>query len=171
MAQARQRKYEQALESFLKENDEAHARNLLGVAAMEGGDLDTAQNEFMLALSASPRFFPAAQDNLEQVARQISERRAPAPALANEDAPVTTASTHPAAAAPVAGLASWSTDRYSGQAGNGGNRRKQAGSDPLSGARVKPCIGAEALKPRCNPYAAKQRSKSRRVAAYKPPKP
>ena len=82
MAQARQRRYAEALESFMKEHDEAHARNLLGEAAMEGGDLETAQNEFMLALSASPRFFPAAQGNLDLVAKRIAERELQPPAAA-----------------------------------------------------------------------------------------
>jgi Flp pilus assembly protein TadD len=76
-AQARQNRYSDALESFLKEHDEANARNLLGEVAMEGGDFDTAQSEFTLALSAAPRFFQAAHDNLELVAKRIAERKMP----------------------------------------------------------------------------------------------
>jgi Flp pilus assembly protein TadD len=63
-AQARQGNYADALESFLKEHGAPQAHNLLGEAAMDGGDFAAAQTYFAEAISASPRFYQAAQDNL-----------------------------------------------------------------------------------------------------------
>ena len=63
-AQARQGHYAEALESLLKERDAAQAYNLLGEVAMEGGDLVAARSYFAQAISASPRYFQAAHDNL-----------------------------------------------------------------------------------------------------------
>ncbi|MGH8203790.1 MAG: tetratricopeptide repeat protein, partial [Steroidobacteraceae bacterium] len=72
-AQARQGRYAEAMESLRKENGEAQAHNLLGECALESDDLDTAQSEFTLALSASPRYFQAARDNLDRVNERIAE--------------------------------------------------------------------------------------------------
>ncbi len=63
-AQARQGKYADALESLLKERDAPQAYNLLGEVAMESSDLVAAQSYFSQAISTSPRYFQAAQDNL-----------------------------------------------------------------------------------------------------------
>jgi Flp pilus assembly protein TadD len=63
-AQARQGHYAEALDSLLKERDAAQAYNLLGEVAMEGGDLVAARSYFAQAISASPRYFQAAHDNL-----------------------------------------------------------------------------------------------------------
>ena len=71
-AQARQGNYADALESFLKERDAAQAYNLLGEVAMESADFVAARSYFSQAISASPRYFQAAQDNLAAAeARQI----------------------------------------------------------------------------------------------------
>lgn len=168
MAQARQGKYDEALESFQKEHDEAHARNLLGEVAMEGGDLDTAQNEFALALSASPRFFQAAQDNLELVSKRIAERE-----LQPQAAGSSTAATNalPVGAATVAaGPGAWNASRYYTQSSYPATpRKRQAGSSQQTAGRSASCTGAAASKPRCNPYAAK-RPKPYRVASIRPPK-
>jgi Flp pilus assembly protein TadD len=163
MVQARQRRYEEALDSFLKVHDEAHAHNLLGEVAMEGGDLDTAQNEFMLALSASPRFFEKAQENLEQVAERITEREQREAASGVGGATPESASALPGGtAAAVAVFVPQSTVAYAGKSGYGKKQRQQEG-------REVSCSGAAALKPRCNPYSVKP-NKPYRVAAYKPPK-
>jgi Flp pilus assembly protein TadD len=166
MAQARQRKYEQALESFLKENDEAHARNLLGVAAMEGGDLETAQSEFMLALSASPRFFQAAQDNLDLVVKRIAERDLPVPAAGASPAVASARPGEAAMAATTSGIP-WSTAATSLY--GAGKGKWQSGGNALAAKPAKACVGAEALKPRCNPYAARK-PKPYRVASSKKPR-
>ncbi len=63
-AQARQGNYADALESLLKEHDAPNAYNLLGEVAMESGDFIAARSYFSQAISASPRYFKAAQDNL-----------------------------------------------------------------------------------------------------------
>lgn len=52
--QARQARYADALESFLREMDMPHAYNLLGEAAMERGDYDQARKYFESANHASP---------------------------------------------------------------------------------------------------------------------
>jgi len=62
--QAQQTHYAEALESFLKETDLAHAYNLLGETATENGDYAAAQKYFTSAIAASPRYFDAAQENL-----------------------------------------------------------------------------------------------------------
>lgn len=77
-AQARQGKYADALESFLKEHDAAQAYNLLGEVAMEGGDVVAARSYFSQAISTSPRYFQAAQDNLAAAnARQLQPETHP----------------------------------------------------------------------------------------------
>jgi Tfp pilus assembly protein PilF len=63
-AQARQGRYADALESLLREHEAAQAYNLLGEFVLEGGDVVAAQSYFTQAISASPRYFQAAQDNL-----------------------------------------------------------------------------------------------------------
>ncbi len=62
--QAAQGRYAEALESLLKDKDLPHAYNLLGEAAMERGDFETAQRYFEQAISESPRYFEEAQKNL-----------------------------------------------------------------------------------------------------------
>lgn len=62
--QAKQMRYEEALASLLQAMDLPDAHNLLGETAMDSGDLTVAQRHFMAAISASPRYFEAAQKNL-----------------------------------------------------------------------------------------------------------
>ena len=69
--QAAQQRYEEALESLLREHDEANAYNLLGKAALEADELVKAQEFFSEAIRVSPRFFAAAQENLAQVNERI----------------------------------------------------------------------------------------------------
>jgi Flp pilus assembly protein TadD len=72
-AQARQGRYAEALESLLREHEAAQAYNLLGEVVLEGGDVVAAQTYFTHAISASPRYFQAAQDNLALArARQLA---------------------------------------------------------------------------------------------------
>jgi Flp pilus assembly protein TadD len=72
-AQARQGRYADALESLLREHEAAQAYNLLGEVVLEGGDVVAAQTYFTQAISASPRYFQAAQDNLALArARQVA---------------------------------------------------------------------------------------------------
>jgi tetratricopeptide (TPR) repeat protein len=87
-SQARQGRYADALESFLREHEAAQAYNLLGEAVLEGGDVVAAQSYFTQAISASPRYFPAAQDNLALArARQAAPGTAPV-RIARTDASV-----------------------------------------------------------------------------------
>ena len=72
-AQARQGRYTEAMESLRKENGEAQAHNLLGEVALERDDLNAAQEQFSLALSASPRYFEEARENLDVVNKRIVE--------------------------------------------------------------------------------------------------
>src|SRR5687767_8661162 len=69
---AAQRRFEEALESLLREHDEANAYNHLGKAALEAGELVKAQEFFNEAIRASPRYFAAAQENLAQVNERIT---------------------------------------------------------------------------------------------------
>ena len=62
--QAQQKQYAEALESFLKETDLAHAYNQLGKTAMTAADYAAAQKYFTSAIAASPRYFDEAQENL-----------------------------------------------------------------------------------------------------------
>ena len=62
--QARQARYAEALETLLQEVDLANAYNLLGEAAMKRGDNAQAKRYFESAVSASPRYFEAAQKYL-----------------------------------------------------------------------------------------------------------
>jgi tetratricopeptide (TPR) repeat protein len=72
--QASQARYEEALQSFLQTMDLPHAYNLLGEAAMEGGDYIVAQRYFTTAISASPRYFGEAQKNLALVNERLAKR-------------------------------------------------------------------------------------------------
>lgn len=69
--QAAQMHYEEALESMLREHDEATAYNQLGEAALEAGDLVKARDYFSEAIRAAPRYYEAAQENLAQVNERI----------------------------------------------------------------------------------------------------
>ena len=62
--QAAQGRYAEGLESLLKEKSLPQAYNLLGEAAMERGDFETAQRYFEQAIAESPRYFEEAQKNL-----------------------------------------------------------------------------------------------------------
>lgn len=68
---AKQGRYDEALESLLKESDTAHAYNILGEAAREGGDLERARQYFSDAVTAAPRYFREAQENLAEVDERL----------------------------------------------------------------------------------------------------
>ena len=70
-ALARQGRYDEALDCFRKEADAAHAYNLLGEEALEAGELARARDFFADAVSAAPRHFQAAHDNLELANERI----------------------------------------------------------------------------------------------------
>jgi tetratricopeptide (TPR) repeat protein len=84
---AKQKRYPEALESFLKEADVADAYNLLGEFAMANRDYSSAQDYFKSAISASPRYFEAAQKNLalanERLAHPVVTAAPPAIAASN----------------------------------------------------------------------------------------
>jgi len=86
--QAKQARYAQALESFLKETDMAHAYNLLGEVAMQRADYVSAQKYFASAVSASPRYFKAAQENLGIVNERLAEPGGHPTRIARSDANV-----------------------------------------------------------------------------------
>lgn len=86
--QARQAQYSDALESFLKEADMAHAYNLLGEMAMENVDYDAARKYFTSAITASPRYFNAAQENLALVNERLAKPAGPGTRFARNDASV-----------------------------------------------------------------------------------
>jgi Flp pilus assembly protein TadD len=69
--QAAQSRYDEALQSLLREHDEPAAHNHLGMAALEAGELVRAQDYFSEAIHLSPRYFAAAQENLAQVNERI----------------------------------------------------------------------------------------------------
>jgi Flp pilus assembly protein TadD len=62
--QALQGRYAEGLETLTSDTDLAHAYNLLGEAAMERGDFESAKRYFQSAISEAPRFFEEAQKNL-----------------------------------------------------------------------------------------------------------
>jgi Flp pilus assembly protein TadD len=74
---AKQGRFDEALESLLKESDTAHAYNVLGEAAREGGDLERARQYFSEAISAAPRYFREAQENLAEVDERLTAAAAP----------------------------------------------------------------------------------------------
>jgi Tfp pilus assembly protein PilF len=80
---ARQGRYEEALESLAKETDTARAYNLLGEVARDGGDLERARQFFSDAISAAPRWFQEAQDNLAAVNERLAASEAPGSPLAS----------------------------------------------------------------------------------------
>ena len=79
---AKQGRYDEALESLLKEPDTAHAYNVLGEVAREGGDLERARQYFSDAISAAPRYFREAQENLAEVDEQLTAANSPAAPVA-----------------------------------------------------------------------------------------
>jgi tetratricopeptide (TPR) repeat protein len=85
---ARQGRYPEALESFLKEADMAHANNLLGEMAMENLDYDAAQKYFTSAIADSPRYFDAAQVNLALANERLANPGVPE-RLTNPGVPAT----------------------------------------------------------------------------------
>lgn len=90
---AKKGQYEEALESLMKESDMAHAYNLLGEVARDTGDLQRARQFFSDAISAAPRFFQEAQDNLSEV----DERLKTAPPSGTAVAQAATTQPQPAA--------------------------------------------------------------------------
>ena len=79
---AKKGRYDEALESLLKESDTAHAYNVLGEMARDGGDLQLARQYFSDAISAAPRFYQEAQDNLAEVDERLKKAAAPGTAVA-----------------------------------------------------------------------------------------
>jgi hypothetical protein len=153
----------------LNEHDDARAHNLLGEAALESGDLDTAQNEFALALSAAPRYFQAAQDNLDLVNKRIAEK-AMGGAPIEQAAAGARAAPPPDAAVTAAASAEAPANRYYSQAWyRAANQGKKARKDARQAAASSSCAGAAASKARCNPATAK-RPKSYQVASARRPR-
>ena len=70
---AKQGRYPEALESFLKEADVPDAYNQLGSVAMDNGDYAAAQNYFTSAISASPSYYEAAQKNLARANERLAK--------------------------------------------------------------------------------------------------
>lgn len=128
---------------------------------MESGDLDKAQSEFALAVSASPRYFQAAQDNLDLLAKRIAERETPAAPAGSSAA---AAGAMPVGAAAPATAAVGSRSPSYAYAYGSTPRKQQPGNDSKASTRAASCTGAAAMKPRCNPYAVKQ-PKTYRVAS------
>jgi len=71
---ARQGRYPESLESFQHEHDLPEACNLVGEVALARGDLTMAQDYFMRAASASPRYYQAAYDNIALVDKRLIEK-------------------------------------------------------------------------------------------------
>jgi tetratricopeptide (TPR) repeat protein len=71
---ARKGRYPESLDSFQHEHDLAQACNLVGEAALARGDLTIAQDYFMRAASASPRYYQTAYDNLALVDKRLFEK-------------------------------------------------------------------------------------------------
>jgi tetratricopeptide (TPR) repeat protein len=74
--QAAQAHYDEAIKCFLKEADPPHAYNLGGEIAMKNSNYAAAQKFFTSAISASPRYFEAAQKNLALVNERLTESAA-----------------------------------------------------------------------------------------------
>ena len=64
--------YEDALETFLKVDDERDAYNATGAVAMENGDVDEAYHYLSEAVRLSPTYFAQAEKNLAQLRKQGS---------------------------------------------------------------------------------------------------
>jgi Tfp pilus assembly protein PilF len=82
---AKQGRYDEAYETLLKESDSAYAYNLLGEIMRETGDLERARQYFSDAISAAPRYFPQAHDNLADVDERISANGKPAAVVGHAD--------------------------------------------------------------------------------------
>jgi Tfp pilus assembly protein PilF len=83
---ARQGRYEDALDAVQKESDIARAFNVLGEVAQEAGDLERARQLFGDAISAAPRWFQEAQDNLAAVNERLVTSKASGSPLASTPA-------------------------------------------------------------------------------------
>jgi Flp pilus assembly protein TadD len=70
MVYARRAWYENALETFLKVDDEAVAYNRAGLFALDNKDLDVAFDYFSAALRHSPVYFAEAEQNLARTRQQ-----------------------------------------------------------------------------------------------------
>jgi len=64
--------YEDALEAFLRVEDERDAYNATGAIAMENGDVDEAYHYLSEAVRLSPTYFAQAEKNLAQLRKQDS---------------------------------------------------------------------------------------------------
>lgn len=64
--------YEDALETFLKVDDERDAYNATGAVAMENGDVDEAYHYLSEAVRLSPTYFAQAERNLAELRKQGS---------------------------------------------------------------------------------------------------
>ncbi len=64
--------YEDALETFLKVDDERDAYNATGAVAMQNGDVDEAYHYLSEAVRLSPTYFAKAEENLAQLRKQGS---------------------------------------------------------------------------------------------------
>jgi Flp pilus assembly protein TadD len=86
--EAKQGHYAEALECLLKETGLAQAHNMIGEVAMDAGDLAAAQKYFTLAISSSPRYFEAAEENLGLVNERLARPGALHTRIARTDASV-----------------------------------------------------------------------------------
>lgn len=73
---AKQGRYDEAYETLLKESDAAHAYNLLGEITRDAGDLQGARQYFSDAISAAPRYFQEAHENLAEVDERLAGSQA-----------------------------------------------------------------------------------------------
>lgn len=69
---ATQSRYGEALETFLRVEDERDAYNATGAIAMENGDVDEAYHYLSEAVRLSPTYFAQAEKNLAQLRKQNS---------------------------------------------------------------------------------------------------
>lgn len=94
---ARRGWYDQAITAFSRVVDPAQAYNDTGYIAMRNGDYDTAEKLLSEAIRMSPRYYPKANENLQQL-REIRQPRVPAAAIPEEAS--TPEAAVPAASAP-----------------------------------------------------------------------
>lgn len=67
--------YQDALETFLKVDDERDAYNATGAVAMENGDIEEAYRYLSEAVRLSPTYFAQAEKNLAQLRKQNSRSK------------------------------------------------------------------------------------------------
>ena len=71
---ARQERYDEALDALTEVMTKAEALNVVGYICMNAGKLEDAERFFRYATEASPSYYVAANQNLEQVRRVMAKR-------------------------------------------------------------------------------------------------